>query len=171
MGANPIRYLVVPRFLACFFLIPTLTIMADFMGVAGGHFYSVNVLGIDIHHYWHNSAKFVSNFDLFVGLFKSIFFGSAIAMISCYQGFNCQPGAEGVGRASTAAFRLFIRRDSGPGSVSGNHAGLDLLHNVSRRSVVDLMIEELLEQQDVTRQRRRISMCNSVNNRFCGTST
>jgi phospholipid/cholesterol/gamma-HCH transport system permease protein len=104
MGANPIRYLVVPRFLACFFLIPTLTIMADFMGVAGGHFYSVNVLGIDVHHYWHNSAKFVSNFDLFVGLFKSIFFGSAIAMISCYQGFNCQPGAEGVGRASTAAF-------------------------------------------------------------------
>jgi phospholipid/cholesterol/gamma-HCH transport system permease protein len=104
MGANPIRYLVVPRFLACFFLIPTLTVMADFMGVAGGHFYSVNVLGIDIHHYWHNSAKFVSNFDLFVGLFKSIFFGSAIAMVSCYQGFNCKAGAEGVGRASTASF-------------------------------------------------------------------
>ena len=104
MGANPIRYLVVPRFLACFFLIPTLTVMADFMGVAGGHFYSVNVLGIDIHHYWHNSAKFVSNFDLFVGLFKSIFFGSAIALVSCYQGFNCKAGAEGVGRASTASF-------------------------------------------------------------------
>ena len=104
MGANPIRYLVVPRFLACLFLIPTLTVMADFMGVAGGHFYSVNVLSIDMHHYWHNSAKFVSNYDLFVGLFKSVFFGSAIAMISCYQGFNCKPGAEGVGRASTAAF-------------------------------------------------------------------
>ena len=104
MGAHPLRYLVVPRFLACLFLIPALTVMADFMGVAGGHFYSVNIIGIDIHHYWHNSAKFVSNFDLFVGLFKSIFFGSAIAMISCYQGFNCKPGAEGVGRASTAAF-------------------------------------------------------------------
>lgn len=104
MGANPIRYLVVPRFLACLFLIPTLTVMADFMGVAGGHFYSVNILKIDVHHYWHNSAKFVSNFDLFVGLFKSIFFGAAIAMVSCYQGFNCTAGAEGVGRASTAAF-------------------------------------------------------------------
>lgn len=104
MGANPIRYLVVPRFLACLFLIPTLTVMADFMGVAGGHFYSVNILKIDIHHYWHNSAKFVSNFDLFVGLFKSVFFGAAIAMVSCYQGFNCTAGAEGVGRASTAAF-------------------------------------------------------------------
>ena len=104
MGANPIRYLVVPRFLACLFLIPTLTIMADFMGVAGGHFYSVNILKIYIHHYWHNSAKFVSNFDLFTGLFKSIFFGAAIALVSCYQGFNCKAGAEGVGRASTASF-------------------------------------------------------------------
>ncbi len=104
MGANPVHYLVVPRFLACLFLIPTLTIMADFMGVAGGHFYSVYILEIDIHHYWHNSKIFVSQFDLFVGLFKSIFFGSAIAMVSCYQGFNCTAGAEGVGRASTSAF-------------------------------------------------------------------
>jgi phospholipid/cholesterol/gamma-HCH transport system permease protein len=78
--------------------------MADFMGVAGGHFYSVYILEIDIHHYWHNSKIFVSQFDLFVGLFKSIFFGSAIAMVSCYQGFNCTAGAEGVGRASTSAF-------------------------------------------------------------------
>lgn len=104
MGANPIRYLVVPRFLACFFLIPTLTVMADFMGVAGGYFYSIWVLGIDTHHYWYNSASFVGWFDLFTGLFKSFFFGSAIAMVSCYQGFNCSPGAEGVGRASTASF-------------------------------------------------------------------
>ena len=104
MGANPIRYLVVPRFLACFFLIPTLTVMADFMGVAGGFFYSVQVLGIDIHHYWYNSAKFVGNFDLFVGLFKSIFFGSAIAMISCYQGFHCQAGApRSIGLAGATA--------------------------------------------------------------------
>lgn len=104
MGANPIQYLVVPRFLACLFLIPTLTIMADFMGVAGGHFYCVDVLGIDMHHYWYNSKKFVTNFDLFVGLFKSVFFGSAIAMVSCYQGFNCKAGAEGVGKASTSSF-------------------------------------------------------------------
>jgi len=104
MGTNPIHYLVVPRFLACLLLIPTLTVMADFMGVAGGHFYSVDILGIDVHHYWHNSAKFVTNFDLFVGLFKSVFFGAAIAMVSCYQGFNCSAGAEGVGSASTNSF-------------------------------------------------------------------
>ena len=104
MGTHPIYYLVVPRFLACLFLIPTLTVMADFMGVAGGHFYSVEVLKIDVHHYWHNSKQFVGMFDLFVGLIKSVFFGAAIAMVSCYQGFYCKAGAEGVGRASTSAF-------------------------------------------------------------------
>lgn len=104
MGANPIRYLVVPRFLACLLLIPLLTIMADFMGVAGGHFYSVMVLGIDLHHYWHNAALFVGEYDIFVGIFKSVFFGAAIAMVSCYQGFHCTAGAEGVGRAATASF-------------------------------------------------------------------
>lgn len=104
MGANPICYLVVPRFLACLFLIPTLTVMADFMGVVGGYFYSVGILGIDKHHYWHNSEQYVGGFDLFSGVFKSLFFGAAIAVVSCYKGFNCKPGAEGVGRAATAAF-------------------------------------------------------------------
>jgi phospholipid/cholesterol/gamma-HCH transport system permease protein len=104
MGANPIHYLVVPRFLACLFMIPALTIMADFMGVVGGYAYSVVILGIDKHHYWYNSEQFVGSYDLFVGVFKSLFFGAAIAVISCYRGFHCLPGAEGVGRAATAAF-------------------------------------------------------------------
>src|SRR5271163_4203248 len=46
MGANPIHYLVVPRFLACLVLIPSLTVMADFMGVVGAAFYSIYILGI-----------------------------------------------------------------------------------------------------------------------------
>ncbi|MBU4271590.1 MAG: ABC transporter permease [Planctomycetes bacterium] len=104
MGANPIHYLVVPRFLGCLMLIPALTIMADFMGVAGAFFYAVYLLGIDSHHYLENSRHFVGNFDLFVGVFKSLFFGAAIAIIACYRGFNCDPGAEGVGRAATTAF-------------------------------------------------------------------
>jgi phospholipid/cholesterol/gamma-HCH transport system permease protein len=78
--------------------------MADFMGVVGGYFYSVVILGIDKHHYWYNSQQFVGNYDMFTGVFKSLFFGAAIAMISCYRGFHCTPGAEGVGRAATAAF-------------------------------------------------------------------
>jgi phospholipid/cholesterol/gamma-HCH transport system permease protein len=104
MGSDPVHYLVVPRFLACIFMIPILTIMADFMGVVGGFVYSVNFLNIDMHHYWYNSQRFVHSFDLFSGIFKSIFFGAAIALVSCYRGFHCTPGAEGVGRAATAAF-------------------------------------------------------------------
>jgi len=104
MGADPIHYLVVPRFLACLLLIPALTIMADFMGIVGGYFYSVIILGIDRAAYLHHSREGVVGFDLFSGIFKSFFFGAIIAVISCYRGFNCQPGAEGVGKAATAAF-------------------------------------------------------------------
>lgn len=104
MGANPIHYLVVPRFLGCLLLIPTLTIMADFMGVIGGALYSTLRLGIDTHHYWENSQRVVGAFDLFEGVFKSFFFGAAIALISCHRGFHCDPGAEGVGRAATSSF-------------------------------------------------------------------
>lgn len=104
MGTNPIHYLVVPRFLASIFMIPTLTIMADFMGVVGGYLYSIHILHIDEHHYWKNTENFVELFDLFSGIFKSIFFGGAIALVSCYRGFHCTPGAEGVGRAATSAF-------------------------------------------------------------------
>jgi phospholipid/cholesterol/gamma-HCH transport system permease protein len=64
----------------------------------------VYILDIDWFHYWHNSKRFVTNWDLFYGVFKSLFFGAAIALISCHRGFNCDPGAEGVGRAATAAF-------------------------------------------------------------------
>ncbi|HWB13545.1 MAG TPA: ABC transporter permease [Pirellulales bacterium] len=104
MGANPIHYLVVPRFLGCLLLIPTLTIMADFMGVIGGAVYSIERLGIDSHHYFENSKMVVKVFDLLEGAFKSLFFGAAIALVSCHRGFHCDPGAEGVGRAATSAF-------------------------------------------------------------------
>ena len=104
MGANPIHYLVVPRFLACFFVIPSLTIMADFMGVVGGYIYSIGLLEIDKHHYLYNSQQFVGTWDFMSGVFKSFFFGAIIALVSCYRGFTCRPGAEGVGQAATAAF-------------------------------------------------------------------
>lgn len=104
MGANPIQYLVVPRFLAFVLLIPALTVMAIFMGVVGGYFYSVVILGIDKHHYLYNTQEFVDSYDLFTGVFKSFFFGIGISLVSCYQGFHCRAGAEGVGKAATSAF-------------------------------------------------------------------
>ncbi len=106
MGTDPIHYLAVPRFLACLLGIPALTIIADSMGVVGGYFYSVVVLGIDKHHYWVNSAQFVGNWDIFTGIVKSLFFGAAIALVACHRGFHCGAGAEGVGRAATASFVL-----------------------------------------------------------------
>src|SRR3954468_2452465 len=104
LGTNPIYYLVVPRFLACLLLIPLLTLMADFMGVIGGAVISTQVLGVDSFAYWKHSRDFVGSLDLFAGVFKSYFFGSAIALISCHRGFNSRAGAEGVGQAATEAF-------------------------------------------------------------------
>ena len=106
MGTSPIYYLVVPRFLACFILIPGLTVMADLMGVLGGAVYSIHYLGVESHSYWLYSSTFVGRFDLIAGMIKSMFFGMIIALISCHQGFNCDPGAEGVGKAATASFVL-----------------------------------------------------------------
>ncbi len=104
MGTNPIQYLVVPRFLACLLLIPSLTLMADFMGVVGGWFYCVVIYKIDSFHFWSNARDIVMQWDLFYGVTKSFFFGASIALVSCHRGFHCAPGAEGVGRAATASF-------------------------------------------------------------------
>ncbi len=78
--------------------------MADFMGIVGGYFYSVIILGIDHAAYLNNSKNFVTGFDFFTGVFKSVFFGGTIAIVSCYRGFHCEAGADGVGKAATAAF-------------------------------------------------------------------
>ncbi len=104
LGTNPINHLVVPRFLACLLLIPLLTLMADFMGVIGGAVVSTQLLGVDSYYYWYHSRQYVGSLDLLAGVFKSLFFGSAIAMLSCHRGFHSKAGAEGVGKAATEAF-------------------------------------------------------------------
>ena len=104
MGVNPIRYLVAPRVLACTVLTPTLTLFADFTGALGGWVVCVIQSGIDTGPYWEYTREAVTNFDLFSGVFKALFFGAALGLISCFKGFYCKPGAEGVGRACTSAF-------------------------------------------------------------------
>jgi phospholipid/cholesterol/gamma-HCH transport system permease protein len=103
MGADPIRHLVVPRFLACFLLIPFLTIYCDVVGILGGFFVTWG-WGVDTHEYWQHSADVIENFDILAGVVKSMAFGAAIALISCYKGFQSRQGAEGVGHAATQAF-------------------------------------------------------------------
>ncbi|HET6424540.1 MAG TPA: ABC transporter permease [Planctomycetaceae bacterium] len=104
LGADPIGYLVVPRFLACFLLIPVLTILADGIGMLGGWAVSVYALGVSDHYYWLYSDSFVTAFDCSSGVAKSLTFGAAIAVVACHRGFHCGAGAEGVGRAATEAF-------------------------------------------------------------------
>ncbi len=104
MGTDPVRYLVVPRLLACLLLTPFLIIYADLMGIIGGYFVSVIQLGINSRAYWNFSASGVELWDISIGVIKGFFFGAAIAVISCYKGFTCKEGAQGVGRACTEAF-------------------------------------------------------------------
>lgn len=104
MGTNPIRYLVAPRVLACFLLTPLLIIYADLLGILGGYVISVWQLKINAGAYWNYSAIGVERWDVCTGIFKGFFFGGAIALISCYKGFHCREGAQGVGEACTEAF-------------------------------------------------------------------
>ncbi len=106
MGAEPIRYLVVPRFLTCLFLLPILTIYSDVLGVIGGWVVSVHGLGIPNDSYWRFSAIGIETWQVMEGIIKSFFFGGAIGLISCYKGFRCGSGASGVGRACTESFVL-----------------------------------------------------------------
>lgn len=104
MGSDPISYLVVPRFLACVLLAPLLTIYSDLLGISGGWFISVLSFGIPNETYWHYSQIGVEHWQIFEGIFKSIFFGGAIGLIACFKGFTCGSGASGVGRACTDSF-------------------------------------------------------------------
>jgi len=104
MGSDPIRYLVVPRFLACVLLLPILTIYSDLLGVLGGWLVSTRFLGVPSGPYWFYSQYGVDNWQIFEGIIKAAFFGAAIGLISCYKGFNCGSGASGVGRACTESF-------------------------------------------------------------------
>jgi len=104
LGADPVNYLVTPRFLACLLLVPALTLYSDAIGVLGGYVMSVKFFGISDFYYWHQARRFIENWDVMVGIVKSFYFGGAIGLICCYKGFRAEQGAEGVGRATTRAF-------------------------------------------------------------------
>jgi len=104
MGADPIRVLVVPRFLACVLLIPILVLYANAMGILGGYVVSVYIYGLNESEFWRNAQTAVENFDVYYGPLKSIFFGAVMSLVCCYKGFRCAPGAAGVGRACTQSF-------------------------------------------------------------------
>ncbi|MBU0638494.1 MAG: ABC transporter permease [Planctomycetes bacterium] len=104
MGADPIRHLVTPRFVACTVLAPLLTCYANLMGTLGAWAVYVVVYHGDSEPFWYYAQRTVELWDVGSGLFKSVFFGAAIGLVSCYNGFHCKPGAEGVGQACTQSF-------------------------------------------------------------------
>jgi len=109
LATNPINYLVVPRFLALSLMLPILTLYADIVGIIGGYLICVYKLGISSSMYLHITFDALLFKDLFTGLLKALFFGMIIAFVSCYEGFNVEGGAEGVGRATTrSVVTMFI---------------------------------------------------------------
>ena len=103
LATDPIRYLVVPRLVAAFFMLFVLTIYADCIGMLGGYFVSVFKLGISSHVYIKRSIDALMVKDVYTGLIKAFFFGGIIAIVGCYYGLKAHNGAEGVGQATMLA--------------------------------------------------------------------
>lgn len=103
MAVDPIKYLVVPRFLACIMMVPMLVIFADVIGTLGGYLVATLYSGISSFTYLNSITTFAVVHDVVAGLVKAMFFGGIIAIIGCYKGLTAGQGAEGVGRATTAS--------------------------------------------------------------------
>ena len=103
LATNPVKYLVVPRFVALGIMLPILALYANIIGILGSYLICTIKLGITSSMYMHVTFSSLLYKDLFTGLFKSWIFGMLIALISCYEGFNVEGGAVGVGRATTRA--------------------------------------------------------------------
>lgn len=104
MGSDPVRVLVVPRLVACVVMIPALTVVSNLCGVWGGYMITVKFYGADPTLWAKYTQMFISWFDILSGLVKALAFGGGIGIISCWKGFTCKPGAEGVGEATTESF-------------------------------------------------------------------
>ncbi|HPZ07457.1 MAG TPA: ABC transporter permease [Candidatus Eremiobacteraeota bacterium] len=100
LGTNPVRYLVVPRFLACLLMTPLLTMFSVVGGTAGGYFVATSQ-GINPYIYMDSIKTFFKVSDLTGGLIKALVFGATVAIVGCYIGFTTEGGAAGVGRSTT----------------------------------------------------------------------
>jgi phospholipid/cholesterol/gamma-HCH transport system permease protein len=103
MALSPVKYLIVPRVLASLLMVPVLTVIADFIGIIGGYFVGVKLLGINEGIFISKMVRYVDLDDIYNGLAKAAVFGLILSLISCYKGFYTKGGAEGVGKATTEA--------------------------------------------------------------------
>jgi phospholipid/cholesterol/gamma-HCH transport system permease protein len=115
LATNPIKYLVVPRFMALIIMLPLLTVYADIVGVLGGYTVATGKLNISHSMYMRMTWQPLKYKDFFTGLIKSFFFAIIICIIACFEGLNTEGGAEGVGKSTTSSvvtsFILIIASD------------------------------------------------------------
>lgn len=103
MAVDPIRYLMVPRFVAGIIVMPLLTSLCIVLGIAGGYVVGVGLLGLSSGTFMSQMVSAVTNTDITSGLVKSVVFGFIFGWVSCYKGYTCGFGAVGVNRATTQA--------------------------------------------------------------------
>lgn len=103
MATDPIHYLVVPRVIAATLMVPLLTLVGDAVGIFGGWLVSVGIFGANPYLYWESTFQFLEVNDVVSGVVKAAFFGLFLSATGCSKGFWTSGGAEGVGRATTAA--------------------------------------------------------------------
>lgn len=115
MAINPVRFLVVPKLIALFFMLPCLTVIGDLSGMYGGYLVGVSNLKINSALYIQTAFQYLTLKDIYTGLSKSLVFAVIIALVGCYQGLETRGGAVGVGRATTisvvTSFILIILAD------------------------------------------------------------
>ena len=103
LAIDPVRYLVVPRVIAMIVMLVALTILGDLVALLGASLVGRGMLGIDWSTMYHSFADNLRPYDFLHGVYKSIAFGGAIAVTSCYFGVTVRGGAVGVGKAVNAA--------------------------------------------------------------------
>lgn len=110
LGVRPFNWIVVPRTIALLFVLPALTLLGDFVGVAGGLVVAVLDLDVTPYGYLLETKRAVVPWDVMTGLIKSFAFSIAIVLIACQQGLAASGGAENVGRrtTSTVVTSLFV---------------------------------------------------------------
>jgi phospholipid/cholesterol/gamma-HCH transport system permease protein len=103
LGRSPASHLVLPRVIAGFIMIPVLTVFANLSGIAAGWISVKSVLPVSDADFIYGAQVFYRSLDGYYSIIKSFCFAGAITILPCYMGFNTRQGAEGVGRATTAA--------------------------------------------------------------------
>jgi phospholipid/cholesterol/gamma-HCH transport system permease protein len=103
MAVNPVQYLVTPRVLAATIMVPLLAMLFNTVGMFGGYGVAVWIEGVDRGVFLENAKWIVEVRDVVQGVLKATVFGTALSLVSCYQGYNAAGGAKGVGMGTTRA--------------------------------------------------------------------